>query len=62
MTDCVSPKARAGGHRLLRAAAATVPAVDGLTHLLGVALLWRWRQPGELRYDDVSQRPARCPG
>ena len=33
--------------------AAAVIAIHGLVHLMGVALLWRWGQPGELRYDDV---------
>lgn len=61
MTDSVSRKARAGGHRLLRAAA-TVLAVHGLTHLLGFALLWRWGQPGGLRDDDVSPAAGSRPG
>ena len=62
MTDSESPKARTRGHRLLRAAAATVLAGHGLIHLLGVALLWRWGQPGELRYDDVSPAAGSLPG
>ena len=33
--------------------AAVVLLAHGLIHLMGVALLWRWGQPGELRYDDV---------
>src|SRR3954449_4174570 len=61
MTDSVSSKARAG-HRLLRAAAATVLGAHGLIHLLGVALLWRWGQPGELRYDDVWPTAGSLPG
>lgn len=39
--------------RALRAVAAVVLVVHGLVHLMGVALLWRWAEPGELRYDDV---------
>jgi hypothetical protein len=41
-------------HRLLRVAAAAVLAGHGLIHLMGVALLWRWGEPGDLRYGDVS--------
>ncbi|MGY1837637.1 hypothetical protein ACI79P_21380 [Blastococcus sp. SYSU DS0510] len=37
-------------------------AVHGLVHLLGAALLWRWGQPGELRYDDVSPAAGSPPG
>ncbi len=62
MTGSESVKARSGAHRLLRAAAATVLAGHGLIHLLGVALLWRWGQPGELRYDDVSPAAGSLPG
>ncbi len=47
---------------MLQAAAATVLAGHGLIHLLGVALLWRWGQPGELRYDDVSPAAGSMPG
>ena len=62
MTGSESAKARSGARRLLRAAAATVLAGHGLIHLLGVALLWRWGQPGELRYDDVSPAAGSLPG
>ena len=62
MTGSKSVKARSGAHRLLRAAAATVLAGHGLIHLLGVALLWRWGQPGELRYADVSPAAGSLPG
>ncbi len=62
MTGSELLEARAGGHRLLRAAAATVLTVHGLVHLLGVALLSRWGQPGELRYDDVSPAAGSLPG
>ncbi|MGY1722211.1 hypothetical protein [Blastococcus sp. SYSU DS0533] len=47
---------RTGGRRLmrvLRLVAAVVLMVHGVVHLMGVALLWRWGQPGELRYADV---------
>jgi len=30
----------------------------GLGHLSGVALLWRWGQPGALRYTDMSPVPG----
>ncbi|WP_091445326.1 hypothetical protein [Geodermatophilus poikilotrophus] len=62
MTDSGSLGARSGAHRLLRAAAATVLALHGLIHLLGVALLWRWGQPGELGYEDVSPAAGSLPG
>ena len=62
MTGSESLEARSGAHRLLRAAAATVLAGHGLIHLLGVAVLWRWGQPGELRYDDVSPAAGSLPG
>jgi hypothetical protein len=39
--------------RVLPPLAAVVPAIHGLDHLTGVALLWHWREPGELRDDDV---------
>ena len=39
--------------RPLRALAAVVLVVHGFVHLMGVALLWRWGEPGELRYGDV---------
>ncbi len=39
--------------RALRALAAVVLVIHGLIHLMGVALLYRWGEPGELRYDDV---------
>ncbi len=62
VTGAESVKARSGAHRSLRAAGATVLAGHGLVHLLGVALLWRWGQPGELRYDDVSPAAGSLPG
>ncbi|SET60590.1 hypothetical protein SAMN04488546_2954 [Geodermatophilus poikilotrophus] len=37
-------------------------ALHGLIHLLGVALLWRWGQPGELGYEDVSPAAGSLPG
>lgn len=39
--------------RVFRVVAAVVLVGHGLVHLMGVALLWRWGQPGELRYDDI---------
>ncbi|MGY1821151.1 hypothetical protein [Geodermatophilus sp. SYSU D00079] len=62
MTASHSPKVRSPAQRSLRGAAALVLAGHGLIHLLGVALLWRWGQPGELRYDDVSPAPGPLPG
>ncbi|MGY2129581.1 hypothetical protein [Blastococcus sp. SYSU DS0617] len=50
------PVSRTSGQRLmrvLRLVTAVVLAVHGAVHLMGVALLWRWGQPGQLRYDDV---------
>ncbi|WP_448617730.1 hypothetical protein [Geodermatophilus sp. URMC 65] len=62
MTGSQSRAARPGAHRSLRAVAALVLAGHGLIHLLGVALLWRWGQPGGLRYDDVSPAAGSLPG
>lgn len=39
--------------RALRIVAAAVLTVHGLVHLVGVALLGRRAEPGELRHDDV---------
>ena len=47
--------------RVLRVLAAVVLVVHGLVHLMGVALLWRWGQPGELRYDDVRPEAGSTP-
>ena len=51
MRPYVRPARR--GQQLLRVLAAAILALHGLVHLMGVALLWRWGQPGELRYGDV---------
>jgi hypothetical protein len=42
-----------GWARLAAAAAAVVIAAHGLAHLMGVALLWKLGEPGQLRYADV---------
>ena len=39
--------------RVLQVVGAVVLAVHGLVHVLGVALLWTWGEPGELRSGDV---------
>ncbi len=39
--------------RALRRAGALLLAAHGAVHLMGVSLLWRLGQPGELRYGDV---------
>ena len=39
--------------KALRTLAASILVIHGLVHLMGVALLWRWAEPGELRYGDV---------
>ncbi len=58
-TGSVSP---GGVQRMLRTLAAVVLLIHGLVHLMGVALLWRWGQPGELRYDHVHPAPGTTAG
>jgi hypothetical protein len=41
---------------------ALVLAVHGLVHLMGVALLWRWGEPGELRYADAHPEAGSAAG
>ncbi|MGV8966438.1 MAG: hypothetical protein ACOH2F_09175 [Cellulomonas sp.] len=41
-----------------RWAGAAVLAGHGVVHLPGVALLWRWGEPGPLRYADLSPVPG----
>ena len=41
-----------------RWAGAAALAGHGLLHLPGAALLWRWGQPGTLRYADMSPPPG----
>ncbi len=45
---------RPGWARLAVIAAAVVIAAHGLVHLMGVALLWKLGQPGQLRYADAA--------
>ena len=53
---------RLGWARLAVIAAAVVIAAHGLIHLMGVALLWKLGQTGQLRYadavPDLTPRPA----
>jgi hypothetical protein len=44
---------RPGWARLAVIAAAVVIAAHGLVHLMGVALLWKLGEPGQLRYADA---------
>ena len=55
------PRGR-GPQRVLRTVGALVLAVHGLVHLMGVALLWRWGEPGELRYADVHPEAGSAAG
>lgn len=48
--------------RVALPAAALVLAAHGLIHLMGVALLWRIGEPGELRYTDVWPAAGSTPG
>ncbi len=57
-----SPTAGHRSLRLLRALAAVVLTVHGIVHLMGVALLWRWAEPGALRYDDVHPQAGSTAG
>ena len=61
-----SRPARSGNHRgWARAAviaAAVVIAAHGLVHLMGVALLWKLGEPGELRYADAVPAPGSTAG
>jgi hypothetical protein len=49
---------RLGWARLAVIAAAVVIAAHGLVHLMGVALLWKLGQPGQLRYADAVPAPG----
>ena len=55
-----------GNHRVwARAAlvaAAVVIAAHGLVHLMGVALLWKLGEPGQLRYADADPTPGSATG
>lgn len=54
--------ARLGWARLAVIAAAAVIAVHGLIHLMGVALLWKLGQPGQLHYADAVPAPDSAAG
>jgi hypothetical protein len=43
-------------------AAAIVMAAHGLVHLIGMILLWKLGQPGQLRYADAFPAPGTGPG
>jgi len=43
-------------------AAAVVIAAHGLVHLVGVALLWKLGEPGQLRYADAESAPGSTAG
>jgi hypothetical protein len=43
-------------------AAAVVIAAHGLLHLMGVALLWKLGEPGQLRYADADPAPGSAAG
>ena len=54
------------GHPTLATSARVVVAVflllHGLVHALGVALLWRIREPGDLHYADTTPEPGSAVG
>jgi hypothetical protein len=58
----VMPSDRLGRARLAVIAVAAVIAAHGLIHLMGVALLWRLGQPGQLRYADAVPAPGSVAG
>jgi hypothetical protein len=49
---------RLGWARLAVITAAVVIAAHGLIHLMGVALLWKLGQPGQLRYANAVPEPG----
>ena len=51
-----------GNHHRLAWAAAVVIAAHGLVHLMGVALLWKLGEPGQLRYADADPTPGSATG
>ena len=53
---------RLGWARLAVIAAAVVIAAHGLIHLMGVALLWKLGQTGQLRYADAVPAPDTAAG
>ena len=53
---------RLGWARLAVIAATVVIAVHGLIHLMGVALLWKLGQPGQLRYAGAVPAPDSAAG
>ena len=51
-----------GNHHRLAWAAAVVIAAHGLVHLMGVALLWKLGEPGQLHYADAEPAPGSTAG
>jgi hypothetical protein len=51
-----------GWARVALAAAAVIFAAHGLVHLMGVALLWKLGEPGQLRYSDAVPAPGSTAG
>ena len=51
-----------GWARTAIVAAAVVIAAHGLVHLMGVALLWKLGEPGQLRYADADPTPGSATG
>jgi hypothetical protein len=58
----VMPSDRLGRARLAVIAAAVVIGAHGLVHLMGVALLWKLGQPGQLHYADAVPAPGSVAG
>src|SRR5215831_13250704 len=51
-----------GWVRVAVVAGALVIAAHGLVHLMGVALLWKLAEPGQLRYADAEPAPGSTAG
>ena len=51
-----------GWVRIAVVAAAVVIAAHGLVHVMGVALLWKLGEPGQLRYADADPAPGSAAG
>jgi hypothetical protein len=51
-----------GWPRAASAAAAVIIAAHGLVHLMGVALLWKLGEPGQLRYSEAVPTPGSVAG
>jgi hypothetical protein len=51
-----------GWPRVALAAAAVIIAAHGLVHLMGVSVLWKLGEPGQLRYADAVPAPGSAAG